>query len=49
MRARAISDLEDTEARNTDSFAFLKMLSVHADEIVEEGCICPFCQLMLFG
>jgi hypothetical protein len=41
--------LQDTEARNTDSFALLKMLCDNADEIAEEGFTRPFRQLMLLG
>lgn len=41
--------MQDTEARNTDSFALLKMLCDNADEIAEEGFTRPFRQLMLLA
>jgi hypothetical protein len=41
--------LEDTEARDTDSFALLKMLCDNVDEAAEEGFTCSFRQLMLLG
>jgi hypothetical protein len=37
-----LSNLQDTETRNTDSFAFLEMLGDKADEIAEQGFTGPF-------
>jgi hypothetical protein len=41
--------LEDTKARNADSFALFQVLCNHADEIAEEGCTSPFRQMMFLG
>ena len=49
VQAARFLTLQDTEARNTDSFALLKMLCDTADEISEEGFTRPFRQLMLLA
>jgi len=37
----ALSNLQDAETRNTDSFALLEMLRDQADEIAEKGFTSP--------
>jgi hypothetical protein len=43
----AISDLQDAETGDLDSFALLEMLGDQTDEIAEDGFTSPFCYLML--
>ena len=47
--SRPLSNLQDPEPRNSDSFALLQMLGDQSDKVVEEFAPRPFCQLVLFG